>query len=212
MFSVLLDSFLVLLLFTSLSTQVITITVPNPSLNTYNDLQNLYSNSLRCPCSTMTIPYQNFISMSPTLHQVCSSDFVDDRWISILELSTTFWISIDWRNLAYTQFQLLSNLCQLANKTVNDSVSRFLLQSFVTSTTLTKTDFDTQLNATLNQFFQSTIVYFGLLLDTSHLLLQVDQPYTGSSYDYLHSLDPSLMTTLTTNETNNQQSLQVCLI
>jgi hypothetical protein len=28
----------------------------------------------------------------------------------------------------------------------------------------------------------------------------------------LHSLDPSLMTTLTTNETNNQQSLQVCLI
>jgi hypothetical protein len=150
--------------------------------------------------------------MSPTLHQVCSSDFVDDRWISILELSTTFWISIDWRNLAYTQFQLLSNLCQLANKTVNDSVSRFLLQSFVTSTTLTKTDFDTQLNATLNQFFQSTIVYFGLLLDTSHLLLQVDQPYTGSSYDYLHSLDPSLMTTLTTNETNNQQSLQVCLI
>ena len=31
-----------------------------------------------------------------------------------------------------------------------------------------------------SSFFQSTIAYFGLLIETERILIQVDQPYFGS--------------------------------
>jgi len=72
----------ILLLFNSLRTQVVTISIANPSFNTYIDLEtSSYSNTLRCPCSMMKIPHQKFLSFSPILHQVCSSDLITDRWL-----------------------------------------------------------------------------------------------------------------------------------
>lgn len=138
---------------------------------------------LKCPCSIMTIPYQRFLSFSPTLHQVCSSDFVRDPWISITMSIVFQLISIDWRNQGGPQFQLLSDLCHLANKTIEDAVRRFLAQSFISSNVLSEQDFETQFNATIDQFIQSTTTYFGQIIDTVDLLMRVDQPLiqTGSS-------------------------------
>ncbi|CAF4002362.1 unnamed protein product, partial [Adineta steineri] len=50
------------------------------------------------------------------------------------------------------------------------------------SNVLSKTDFIIQSNTTVNQFMQSTIINFGLLLDTEHLFLQVDQPFKVPDY------------------------------
>ncbi|CAF0935223.1 unnamed protein product [Adineta steineri] len=202
-------SFLVLLLFTSLNTQTATITVQNPSLTTYNDLQVLYLNTLRCPCSTMIIPHRTIISLSPILHQICASDFLDDRWILILEESQIAGISIDWRNRAHSQFRLLSELCELANKTIDDHVHRFLSQPFIASAALTEFEFETQLNATLDQFYQSTTDYFGLLVETVRLVNQVDQPFTGSSVIIESDFVPDLAVNMMTDEITNQKSLQV---
>ncbi|CAF3033768.1 unnamed protein product [Rotaria sp. Silwood2] len=193
----------------SLSTQTVIITVSNPSLIVYNDLQVLYSNTLKCPCSTMTIPYNTFISLSPILHQVCSSDLVNNPWLSILKTATNRWASLDWRNIASSQFELLLDLCQLANKTIDDAVRRFILQSFITSNVLTEIDFNSQLNATLNQFFQSTIAYFDLLINTFELFMQVDQPYMGSRQMIYGASDRNIIINTVINETNNQKSLQV---
>ena len=210
-FFVSIGSFLVLLLFTSLSTEKVTITSLNPSLITYNDLQELYSQTLRCPCSTTTIQYEAFISLSPILHQVCSSGFVKDPWLSTMTSIATFRMSIDWRNRAFSQFQLLSDLCQLSKKTTNDAVQRFLLQSFVASSVLPKTDFDRELNVTLNQFYQSTTTYFDLLVETVHLLMQVDQPYMESPRIIPDVLDTNLLLNIIKNATTNQYSFLVCL-
>ena len=97
-------------------TQTVTVTVPRPSLDDYNTSHALYPNTLKCPCSTMAIPYQKFISLSPTLHQVCSSDFVSECWLSILMSIKHQTRPNDWGKEASSQFQLLSDLCQLANK------------------------------------------------------------------------------------------------
>jgi hypothetical protein len=75
----------ILLLFTSLNTETRTMTESNPSLSTYMNLESLYSNTLICPCSNMVIPYQTFVSMSATFHQVCSSDFISNSWILVLQ-------------------------------------------------------------------------------------------------------------------------------
>ncbi|CAF1076407.1 unnamed protein product [Adineta ricciae] len=172
-------SFTILLIFTSLSTEIATITEANPSLLTYEELQILHPNTLLCPCSTTTIPYEKFLSLSPVLHQVCSSDWVSDRWLSILQYVVDY-NTEDWRNRAYLQFKLLSNLCQLAKNTIDDAVHHFLSQSLIIASVLSEMEFRTQLDATLNQFSQSTITSFGSLVNIARLLTQVDQFYLGS--------------------------------
>ena len=93
---VLLGSFLVLVLFTSLRTKIITINEQNTSLAMYENLQANYSTTLKCPCSNMIIPYREFITLSPMLHQVCSSDLVTHKWISLLENIKTSYNTPDW--------------------------------------------------------------------------------------------------------------------
>ncbi|UJR34643.1 hypothetical protein I4U23_027420 [Adineta vaga] len=171
-------SIIILVLFNLLNTRIMTITVSNPSFDIYNDLQNSYSTTLKCPCKTMTIPYRKFMNLSPTIHEICSSDFVGDRWVKILKESLSGAQILDWRNQAFGQFQLLLNLCKLVNQTIKDAIERFLLQSFVTLNVLNKTDFEIQLNSTIDQVFRSMVNYFDLLVNTIDLIMQVDQPFT----------------------------------
>jgi hypothetical protein len=70
------------------------------------------------------------------------------------------------------------SLCQLANTTTDDAIKRLLIRSFISSNLLTKIEFNDQVNGTINQFIQSTISNFALLVDTVHLLTQVDQPFS----------------------------------
>ncbi|CAF4149603.1 unnamed protein product, partial [Adineta steineri] len=161
-------SIIVLLLFNSLSTQAATVTIPNPSLDMYKNLQTLHSTTLNCPCSTKTISYRSFVSLSPVSHQVCSSGFVTDDWVALLKRSTITEQPDDWRNRAGAQFQLLSDFCQLANKTIDDSVDRFLKKFFIASTVFNEIDFNTQLNSSerrCTSFVASRSALYGIATD-----------------------------------------------
>ena len=187
-------------------------TVSKPPLATYNDLQVKYSQTLQCPCSNMIIPYETFISVFPVLHQVCSSDLVTDKWISILEHIKTAYNSPDWRNRAFSQFHFLSNLCKLANTTINDAIRHFLSQLFIASNVLHENDFETQFNSTLDNFFQSTIAYFGLLIETTRILIQVDQPYFGPlGTNRISAEQENPIAIFSKNRTNNETTVQVFL-
>ncbi|CAF1250710.1 unnamed protein product [Adineta steineri] len=210
-------SFFTFLLITWLSTKLDTVKVWNPSLIDYNNLERLNSNTLICPCSTTLIPYHTFISLSPSLHQVCSSDFVSDRWISVLKNSTfskTF-LSInsvtDWRYRASSQFQLLSNLCQLANRTIDDAIRRFIYQSFAVSNLLSEDNFNAYFNRTFTQLLQSTTSYFSVLVETERLLLQVDQPSTALIKDVQYIVNSNIRANVTLNVTTNKYSSHLTL-
>ncbi len=185
-------------------------TVSNPSLITYNNLQRLYSDILRCPCSNMTIVYRELISLSPRFHQVCSSELVREKWISILKQIVTPFAFLDWRNKAYHEFQLLSDLCRLANTTIDDAINRFLLKSFIASSVLTEIDFKIQLESIVNQFINSTIIYFGHLIDLVDLIMQVDQPYMGK-FVGKNIFESDFIPIPVINKMTNQSSIKVCL-
>ena len=206
-----LGSICVLIFFNTFNSQEVVKTVQNPTLSTYNNLQMLYRNSLKCPCATITIPNQAFITFSPVLHQICSNNLVSEQWISILRESITRYVPLDWRNKAFQQFQLLSSLCQLSKRTIDDAVHRYLLESFITSSALTEIDFNTEFNATLNQFFQSTTVYFEQLVDTVALLMQVDQLYMGSATQSGTGFESNLAINMIENVANLHDSIHVCL-
>ena len=115
-------------------------------------------------------------SLSPTLHSVCTSDFVTELWIEIFSVGRSAYHPLDWFSTAASQFRLLSNLCKLAKTTVDEIIDRFHLQHLVSTNLLSETDFYTQVNFTINQLIQSTKFHYHQLITTMELLTQVDQP------------------------------------
>ena len=62
-----------------------TVEIRNITLSKYKDLSLKQSyNSLQCPCSKMSIKYKSFLQIEPRFHQICSSDFVSNEWITYL--------------------------------------------------------------------------------------------------------------------------------
>ena len=167
---------LVLFLYTLLHVQTVTIPIYNPSSSTYKYLQQLYLNALKCPCSNVTMSYSTVMTLSATLHQVCQSDFVDESWISMITIVSSG--SNKYDGLDDRHFRLLSTLCQLINKTIDDTTHRFMQRSLVTANVLPESSLITELNTTLNQTIQSLITNFNLLIDMSNLFNHVDQPFT----------------------------------
>ncbi|CAF1688041.1 unnamed protein product, partial [Adineta ricciae] len=116
---------------------------------------------------------------SPTLHQVCSSDFIGQHWIGLMRFSDDkVWPRLPWRGFSARHFRLLFTLCQLANSSVNDILQRFATQSFITLNAISKDDFNIQTNITFNQFTELFIMNFDLLVNLGQLFTQIDQPYT----------------------------------
>ncbi|UJR38908.1 hypothetical protein I4U23_031576 [Adineta vaga] len=74
-------SILLIIIFTSISTEMTAMIVSNPTLSNYKYLKDLYPNTFRCSCSNAAIPYGKFLSLSPVLHRICSSDYITESWI-----------------------------------------------------------------------------------------------------------------------------------
>jgi len=198
-------------LFTALSDETVIITTTNPSFTTYNSLEQIYSTTLQCPCSNKAISQQRFMSFSPTFHQICSSGFIDDAWIQLLNYRATDNYNNDWFTISSAQFQLLADLCDLVNKTINDAARRFLSQIFIASSVINQDDFNKQINASVNQFYQSTLYNFNIQKDIVYLIIQIDQFYMALSISGTDISDPNLILNIN-NVTDNYTIGNVCAI
>ena len=209
----LLGLIIVLVLFTSLNSEVAPVTVLHPALENYRNLEILHSKKLTCPCTNTALLYSDFLALSPILHQICSNEFISDGRIGTLLSLSGIYNSNHWRNKIYSYFQLLSSFCEFSDTTANDAVARFLSKYFVLSSVISETDFEKQFNASLEQFYQSTFNYFSLLIDTARLLAQTDQPYFNSAHSIAsRSINSILSLHLVSNTTNGHQSFKVWIV
>ena len=69
-FLLFITSLAVLVLFNSLTTKIISVTVFEPSLDTYDRLYITYPNTLSCLCKRVSMQYNSFISMEYVQHPV----------------------------------------------------------------------------------------------------------------------------------------------
>lgn len=175
----------------------------NPSLKRYNELS---CETLTCPCSRVRIVQNEFISLSPRFHEICSSNFVDERWITILMSIRYQMISSDWLNHAGSQFELLSELCQLSAETIKNGVNEYLDQSLISSTVINEKDFEEQMKISLEEFILSRKISFGELIDLVHISFEVDQPFVQPGYALQNPLPNGYV-----QMRNDGQSVQVCL-
>ena len=147
------------------------IEIRDPTFKLYNKLQDKYS--LDCPCSNVAIPYEQFAQFAPQYHQVCSSDFVTQRWIDYLynPSTTPFYYPEDFRSTASQQFQLLAILCRLSIQAINDSLHLFNNTKFISAQLLSKNLFRAQIQAHIHAFKTSTLKKFSHTLDFVRNLL-----------------------------------------
>ncbi|UJR18709.1 hypothetical protein I4U23_005616 [Adineta vaga] len=208
-FIFLFGSICILCLFTSLNSETLAITVPNVSMTDYDSLEMLYSHTLRCPCSNKAISYERFVSLSPRFHQLCSSGFIDTYWMYLLKIGYSPRFYNDWRNGAYQQFQLLFDFCKLANETIDDAMKRYLKRLFIVSSVMNKDDFNKQINSSLNQFYKSTAYNFGLMINVSQLLMQIDQLYTRAYGSGGHEVGTNLILNGKADEIDKNKPLKL---
>jgi hypothetical protein len=159
-------TFSVLLVYASLENVPQVITIKNPSVDRFNLLYQEYSDSLQCPCTTLSIEYQNFIRFYPYFHPICTSDFVtSNTWV---EIDNPYWTfgaygqSIlhtkltDFRQIASSLFQLLSSFCQLSSQTLNIELLTFNFTTFITPNLLSQQQFEIQTSQIIDQFIDNT--------------------------------------------------------
>ena len=87
---------------TNPQTRLVTISNITPSL--FNQLRLDYGETLSCPCTTIAVPYETFVSTTISFDPVCSSIFVSREWIEALYLpyASTFLV-MDFRTTGSSQ-------------------------------------------------------------------------------------------------------------
>jgi len=121
----------------------------------------------QCPCSRISLSYGQFVSIQPKFHQVCSSDFVSDRWIqSIFDGSDESYFSrADFRLIGSAQFRALASLCELTQASIVQSLASFNMMLMISPYVLSRSVVESQASTSIEQFQLTTANTFQQQLD-----------------------------------------------
>ena len=171
----LIASMLILILYTTESVQTVTITVQTPTLELYEELEERHDNSLQCPCTAISIPQEDFITIIPTYHQICSSEFVQSWWYLSLLFTLGDHSGGDFLRTSLSYFEGLAFFCRTANETYTSAYNHFLSTKFISAQVFPRQTFTAKTNALLQTFLQTTRAEFlhSILLVTD--ILRVDK-------------------------------------
>jgi hypothetical protein len=147
-------SMTILLLYTSLIKITKTVNIEAPSFAEYSLLNLTYSETLTCSCSKISINYKEFLHVEYTLHQVCNSIFVNQSWIDYLaELkANTIDTPLDFRHTGSSAFQALKTFCELMNKMISSSLTRFYSEQYVSGSVIKRKLFESETRILVDKF------------------------------------------------------------
>ena len=176
----------ILIGYTSLVTITKTASIDAPSLTSYRNLYSRYSQTLTCPCKRVSITYEQFLQVSYTLHDVCSSIFVDDSWIEYLARHRKNAISTldGFQSLGIYIFQALKTFCQACNKSISDSLMRFVANKYVSPNAVAEQLMQSQSKSLMEQFISSTLNDFLLSLQIIRDTTQVNALVSALQTNY----------------------------
>ncbi|CAF1006346.1 unnamed protein product [Adineta steineri] len=159
----LLLSFTIFCTYTSLVSVTHITVVDAPILEDYLNLYQKYETKLTCPCTNIAIAQRDFISLIPTFHQVCYSDFVKKSWLSYLNAASGKNLSSDFRSQGGVLFQILASFCRLSQDTIKNSLNQFYSTRFISNDVLdevllhnqSRSHIETYKSATAKEFVNS---------------------------------------------------------
>jgi hypothetical protein len=163
-----------------------TVNVKTPSIEEYSQLYNLYSPTLTCDCTQISINYEKFIDIQYTFHQVCYSDFVTQDWFGYLAISPgnsgTFYDT--FRVTSTFAFQALNAFCVLVNQTISNGLIQFYSSQYVSASVTPSNVFQLQTKAFISQFILSTTNDFLLSLSMIRNTTQSNSLFSGQITNY----------------------------
>ena len=166
--------------------------VQNPTQSQFVYFQSLNLTSLRCPCSSISVSYNIYLSVEPHYHQICSSDFISPAWLSWLDtIASRVEVQFsDFTRVAVSHFHILAFLCEHANKTITDAREQLLQETYVTEQAVSEELFESQTAALIESWKMTTIKKF---LQTPQLIqgIQHGNHLVAALYNIAPSLDVS---------------------
>ena len=210
----------IILIYTSLTKDTVTVNVHTPSLSKYTQLYAQYSTTLKCPCTHIAIKYEKFfLQIQPQHHQICSSVFVSSEWLESMQIQDVaaqyFAYENDFRVSIQTQFLTLSRFCALSKKTIDSSLSSFRQTDYVTASAISLTEFNVQMEIFIDQFKRTIIDQFLQALQIILATNSANQLATifPSNWDFafnyqqgFSSSDPSVLPALTRAKTYGNEN------
>jgi len=115
-------------------------------------LLHAYSNSLHCPCSKLSINYGRFALLQTKLHEVCSSDFIQQIWIDkVFTQHNQLASSMDDHRIILTFFwQIIGDFCAISNMTWSSIIADFNGSYILSPTVLTEQSVRNQIREFIN--------------------------------------------------------------
>ncbi|CAF1268170.1 unnamed protein product [Rotaria sordida] len=147
---------------------------------------NLPSNAY-CPCSHISLSYGEFISIQTRFHQICSSDFISDRWIKTINfgLNTTYFSAYDFRTEGSAIFQSLESFCRLSKDYAIQSIDSFNKDLFISQEVLKESVFQSQINFITHEFQLSSLIEFTTELELIRKLIVGNRFLSALHTDYV---------------------------
>lgn len=124
------------------------LTIENPTETEYNQIYRDFPDSIQCPCKTETFSYETFIQLEPQSHPICTSELLIDvyRMIDSETLSALV--------------RSLHDLCQLANRTVDQSLAQFLHTQYISMILVSPDRLQSQVEVFIDEFISETLINF----------------------------------------------------
>ncbi|CAF0893804.1 unnamed protein product [Adineta steineri] len=164
----------------NLQSRLVTISHVTPSI--IDQLRLEHGETLSCPCSTISIPYKDFVSHAISFDPVCTSIFTNRQWIEALY---TPWVwTKDFRQTASSQFKLLAVLCSFSNDTVLQGIDEIGNDQLITIQFSSEDQIQSQVNATIERVKSNLYVQIVSTLQFLQILTRSNQFVSASSPDY----------------------------
>lgn len=143
-----------------------TITIKTPSLEEYRSLYKKQGDNLTCSCSSFTSQYKDFTIIEPKFHQFCSSDFVQNNWLTYTYTPTASTYILDFRISASLSFHGLASYCSISNRTISNEMTVYQSTQIITTELLSEKIFIEKVNQNILSFITETNQVFFKNLET----------------------------------------------
>ncbi|CAF0912259.1 unnamed protein product [Adineta steineri] len=101
--------------------------------------------------------YKSFLTLTTRSHEICSSEFITDRWLLYLyekRNNDKRHSPYDFYNSAVGQFKLLSSFCDLSKETVSESIIQLETTNFINNQLLAFHILNNTIEMFINEFQQ----------------------------------------------------------
>ncbi|CAF0905234.1 unnamed protein product [Adineta ricciae] len=195
-----------LTIYSSIMEEIIREIFPNPTESEYYQLYEKYSTNLNCPCSSLSIFYDEFLSIEAIHDEICSSDFVSSKWIDYLmknELNDNYTLinSSKIRTNLGTQMNILRTLCNYSKDMVNENLQVFSQTKFISAQVISLNEFHLQFPDLIKQWQINMISGCQRVIDLVRITNQGNQ-YLNNFYNFKFKINNHTVNFIPQNYSN----------